>query len=521
MEPEISYLWIKPLFIEQDKKYNISEPNLKHKHDLLKYICLCHKLKVDSNRFSDHKYVEKIFRNLKPVKEKDEKRVKSLLKLSYDKLQHYTEWVSKWNSLTDDNLDTLFVTVKSNPENYPLPILLLACDHENIVVDTLNEVFMKRLLVLNACSNETLDKCAKIVLSSLSKNEIINLLSKDYTFPKVEYNNLPYSKFKSNVKADIEKYEDLLTVGWLRDKHLYEKHPLLFFINPQRNSLYFEERLPQNAYTDAEIKRLISQIDPGINSRSWDVLKELHNTKISKLDEIYYGTNSIFDYIPINETTPGVIWGKNPVLFSELERHFSVNGLVDPWTMNPLSSTQMFHLLSLSDETLTRQIFSFKKQSFDREMDISIIIERFNNENTITLLNYILESSMIMRGWMCSGKLIKDPYPLEKRSKGCIDHELKQKYLDLYLMEIMAQFEMYPEIAILPLYMYNRKMIMSSRKSDGYTLYDRYAILAERIEPESCSRITGNWLLASSYHYLDLLGHKPEFGIDSVEWLND
>ena len=71
----------------------------------------------------------------------------------------------------------------------------------------------------------------------------------------------------------------------------------------------------------------------------------------------------------------------------------------------------------------------------------------------------------------------------------------------------------------LPLLKYKGKsFVCSSSSDDGFNIIERLTIVksGSNKNVSSCIRLTSNWLSASSYYYLDLIGHKPSYDISQL-----
>lgn len=125
--------------------------------------------------------------------------------------------------------------------------------------------------------------------------------------------------------------------------------------------------------------------------------------------------------------------------------------------------------------------------------------------------------SMYMRGWNNTSFLPISSAPFDNQSivdlnvtNGIVDFE--KKCSDLHNIGTI--------ILSLPLFKYrNNDFIISSNSDDGYTIRDRLNIVKSGDTTDnlsSCIRISSNWLAASSYYYMDLLGMKKLYDIKDL-----
>ena len=139
-------------------------------------------------------------------------------------------------------------------------------------------------------------------------------------------------------------------------------------------------------------------------------------------------------------------------------------------------------------------------------------------------LKKLMDVAMYMRGWKGEG-----PYPLKSSDTSITEEE--RPMADLRVTQSIITFENENDmikdnilnVMSLPLMFYrNHKFVPSSEIKDGFTIYDRIAIVreGEKGTIKSCIRMTSNSLAASAYYYLTLIGQKPTFSIDKLMYIS-
>jgi len=166
----------------------------------------------------------------------------------------------------------------------------------------------------------------------------------------------------------------------------------------------------------------------------------------------------------------------------------------------------------LSDETLSKaKRFYQSFQSASNEI----------KEEIHQTIRELLHLSMYMRGWKGEGH----PFPIREAP---VDDQLS---VDLKVTESIQRFENLCSnleeignlIMDLPLLRYQGEFNPSYSERDGYTVSDRIRIVKRGDETgniASCIRLTSNWLAATAYRYLTLIGESPPFPVDELRYIS-
>jgi len=142
----------------------------------------------------------------------------------------------------------------------------------------------------------------------------------------------------------------------------------------------------------------------------------------------------------------------------------------------------------------------------------------------IIAFNKLFKLSLSMRGWNSVDELL----PIEEAIT--LDSELNNVFDRVYID--IVNFENYiidigpigEEIMNLPLLLWDRgDWHVSSNQDEGLTIQDRINIIKEgETHPTmvSCIRTSSNWLLSSSYRYLEMLDNRLNFDIRNMRFIS-
>jgi hypothetical protein len=133
----------------------------------------------------------------------------------------------------------------------------------------------------------------------------------------------------------------------------------------------------------------------------------------------------------------------------------------------------------------------------------------------------LLELAMYMRGW--EGPPAQ--FPIREAPT------FNQNAVDVRVTEALANFEKScqdvgvfgRDLLQLPLLKYQGDFIASNSSSDGYTIQDRLRIVKmgnETGNMASCIRLTSNWLAATSYRYLTMIGVPEPFAVEELRYIS-
>lgn len=135
----------------------------------------------------------------------------------------------------------------------------------------------------------------------------------------------------------------------------------------------------------------------------------------------------------------------------------------------------------------------------------------------INALNALLEAGMYMRAW----KGPPHPYPVSRSEVD--DQQRIDKDTTIALIkfnELNSNLSKNLRIDTLPLVKYFKgHFVESDSKYEGHTINDRIEIVNKGDsvrEMSSCIRMSSNFIIASAYRYLQILGKPPNFSIGNL-----
>lgn len=347
---------------------------------------------------------------------------------------------------------------------------------------------------------------------------------------------------------DIQLWEPLDEE--FRDRYNYNPrfYHILMFWNPKFNALYSDHDINTFVYkegynqdsqhmerSDLEVLLQTSRVTPTfypgklISSGKRTGIYFEHLKNIANNDCVTYGIYSCDDSSSTTTYT-----------FQELTDHFRYSNKFS----NPKNVFDIFSDVSIAKLKL---ILNDSCSSNAAEL-LSVInnieetynnctseefkfLEKYNNcELMIFALNKVLELGMYMRGWRKESE--DEPFPLSNKQANFnsnLYHKVEENVVQKSI-EFTEFLEDNPDIKEdvenLPLITYgegkNNSFSRSTKPEQGLTLKERLDIVAKGESDEdaySCIRMSSNWIVATGYYYLKLLGKKPSFDIADMRYI--
>jgi hypothetical protein len=506
----VSWSW----FAEYLERFSISQ-----REDLLKFIARAHCINVTDddirqiNSFDPNPRRDKFWNVIKRgISSTNPLYVRRFLDLDEKLLSAYQTWL-------ESSPDVRKQLVVDAPDDYSLPILALTVQELQISPESIAPDYLRRVIYFANQPPEKLVQCLRVAANCCEKRDLIKFLATCVYYPPVEYDKLPYAKFRGS-EVKIDNYEDLLAAGWIRDRHLYHDHPFMYYLDPIRDPLHFEPRVGVQGYTPDEIRQLAYPFESRIDSSWRNLLNEAHDSYIGPLLAEDYGCETEITQTTITPDTPGVRFDGRPVLVSELISCFTIHGLCDPWTLNPLTGKQINQLYACNFEELSKLMYELNAQVQDQKLQLNLFLSQvaedsMKRDQAIEFFHGVFEFSMYLRNWDGIG-----PYPLQQTGGGDID-----PFLIAPCERFRNLLDKYDRMSKLPIYLYqkNRRSYdfqISKRPENGFTIRDRFEILHQD-KLQSCRVITSNWYISTAYYYLSLIENPLPFEIEEVRFLQD
>lgn len=143
-------------------------------------------------------------------------------------------------------------------------------------------------------------------------------------------------------------------------------------------------------------------------------------------------------------------------------------------------------------------------------------LDELTKERVRHVMHNLMELAMSLRGYLGSG-----PYPIRSAPV------TNQAEVDIRVTDTLGIFEkscrdlgnIGKSILNLPLLRYRGAFQMSTDPHDGLTIGDRLQIIKHGDETDnisSCIRLSSNWLTASAYRYMQIIGMTPSFNINDL-----
>jgi len=508
--PLVSWSW----FAEHLERFSISQ-----REDLLKFIARAHCINItddDIRRInnSDPNPLRDKFWNVikRGISITDPLYVRRFLGLNEEFLPAYQTWLESSPNIRQQ-------LVRAAPDEYSLPILALTVQELQISPESMTPEYLRRIIYFASQRQEKLVQCLRVAADCCDRRDLVKFLATCVYYPPVEYDKLPYTKFR-NSEAKIDNYEDLLAAGWIRDRHLYHDHPFMYYLDPIQDPLHFVSRVGIQGYTPDEIRQLAYPFESRIDSSWRNLLREAQDSYIGPLLTEDYGRETEITRTTITPDTSGVRFDGRPVLVSELISCFTIHGLCDPWTLEPLTGKQINQLYGYNFDALSKLMYELNAQVQDQKLQLNLFLSQVAEDSVkrnqaIEFFRGVFEFSMYLRNWDGVG-----PYPLQQIGSGDIDHFLIgpcdrfRNLLDKH--ERLSQFPIY-------LYQKNRRSYdfqISKRPENGLTIRERFEILHQD-KLQSCRVVTSNWYISTSYYYLELIEEPLPFRIEEVRFLQE
>jgi hypothetical protein len=140
-----------------------------------------------------------------------------------------------------------------------------------------------------------------------------------------------------------------------------------------------------------------------------------------------------------------------------------------------------------------------------------------SGNSVIETLTALLEAGMYLRAWRGP----PHPYPILKSEVDNQQRVERDSTLALIKFnELNNSLADGLKVDSLPLTKYFKgHFVESDSKYEGYTINDRIEIInkGDNVrEMSSCIRLSSNFIIASAYRYLQILGHQPSFSINTM-----
>nr|QBK90647.1 MAG: uncharacterized protein LCPAC104_01440 [Pithovirus LCPAC104] len=356
----------------------------------------------------------------------------------------------------------------------------------------------------------------------------------------IAYFAILYHEDISNVKNFKDKYNEYKSSNRGREyKNITE------IDNPDLN-IIFNPNFPESFYSISQLKKIA--ITEGFNDKILNEGKPYKLLQQAYLSQTFFHgkcecvNDSTFiykeDLNKINNTSL-VCFGKRKnrliyFTYKELYDTFINNkNFQNPIIINKinffsdLSISKLYYLCTISrykdedEENYTTRInlsklidsILLENQEKSKEIEILKNIKEVNKAKEI--LKDILDMSMYMRGWDGYAE-----YPIEK-SYEYDDKIITVKIVDFYeLCEKKYDKNILTIILKLPLvrHITDNKYIYSKDIESGITIGDKINLIITGDNNDniwSCLKVSSNWLISSSYRYLEKLGEKPNFDINN------
>ena len=349
--------------------------------------------------------------------------------------------------------------------------------------------------------------------------------------PEIEYSRL------KNCKA-YTPYDP-----WFR--HWYAKNPELF--NVMSN---FCPALPSKFYKNDELYEMaISQgfletVDPADCYELLQIAKVSNNfyatIRPGLLSNIMPISLESINELPANEYVFYGIDGMSldAIKFKDLTEWFrETKNFSNPFNPQEIISNNAIRKLKIIIknnlplcEELLKIILEIEVNQSTNDKNTDRLIELYSQESPETQIKYVkifkilLELGMYLRGWDGSGE-----YPLS--GKVLSGKDRKKNFADIWWATITFNDEcenlgsVGTLINNLPLLYYKSGTYVRSMNSEiGLTIGDRIKIFTEGSKtgsPSSCTKVTSNWIVWTSYKYLTLLGRPPDFDISALEYIDE
>ncbi|AYV86237.1 MAG: hypothetical protein Solumvirus2_44 [Solumvirus sp.] len=257
-------------------------------------------------------------------------------------------------------------------------------------------------------------------------------------------------------------------------------------------------------------------LQPEINNETSMInltsLSEVKNNEV-----VCYGLrNGKMKFFIIDELTS--LFNHNLNFYNQEERKFftssSINHLKDLCriynTGSLIKLLKSIEMIQNANKNLSSEELKLKDCWIDNE----------SKKRVIDILGKIHEISMYMRGWRGNkdSSFADTKLPIEI----ALVEPNEQKNVESRTITAIAELDQMWEVKdnvsevtkSLPLKRFiDGRFVKSRDQDDGLTIFDRVNIVKQGSTPSSCIRLSSNWLAASAYSYMELLGIKVSFNI--------
>lgn len=398
----------------------------------------------------------------------------------------------------------------------------------------------KELIKINRIFSSSRELIRRIVPESAE--EAVILAAKNYDldisesiYPIDEYKNLrQLSKHNEDILMIQQEYSPIdpqfrkhykQSRWWYNIKSLWK--PLFSFLYTQNRLIEFAL---SEGFTQAEIEastpenllhmsRVTSTFYPGTNYFSININSPIDQDTISELKD-----SGLVCY--------GALDDRKIVTFklSELNSHFlNYRAFLNPFDLKEVFSPRSIRKLKIltKDVSLSRTILTLQQNTtkqFERLLNLYKNSSLSIQENIVTALRNLLETSFYMRGWKVSTNnfpLTKETtvFPSEKEAEVHLNTTMAiskyEKFLDQLPENVVSEIKSLPLLGIS-----KRKddgsleFIPQTNRDQGLTITDRLEIVKIGKSVYSCIRLSSNYLAISVYYYLHLITGIEPFDIN-------
>ena len=353
-----------------------------------------------------------------------------------------------------------------------------------------------------------------------------------------------------NVKSPMDEFENIKNSSNYKPKDIWMlkwflEDPNQFYIHIQ-----FSPAFPTCFYKKNDLEKYLT---------NEGYINNFHNKKLSELYLLCnecYNNDNFFEFKQYNMLTDETIdlynvydidkslilcWGSKktstiPLQIDEIYNYFkSYNKCVKPTDIkSKLPDYSIRKLKSICIKNIN--IESYKKlydliiyyENLEETTDKEILNFLYKHKNKIThslviqCLFLILETGMYMRGWNKD----KSFYPLKKEE--CEFDSEYETDVEINIIDSIAKYKLFKEhnpeitddVESLPLFLYYKGTFERSYDKDkGTTILERLKMIEGGFEFESiksCTKLSSNYLLSSTYKYIILLDEIPPFEISNM-----
>ena len=364
-------------------------------------------------------------------------------------------------------------------------------------------------------------------------NNAINIWNVDISLseqPMVDY----YANYgKQQFKPSTASLKNIFKVNPFRIKigvYFNREIPLKYYSKETLNRFYILEGIERNPSTLIEqsiYNTFHHLLQPEVKETETSFLKE-DISDINAAELISYGVLSC-SYNEYSSNTMKIYSIEELMAMFQAQKHF-----VDTITGERFSENSIIKLTNIclglinnpKTNSTTKQKAKELKDAIEmvniRQKGLNDKIKEWishadGNKSVIKCLKLLLDAGMYMRAWKGS----PHPYPIIKSEVD--DQDRIDRDVSLALIkfsEANNQLDDNLKVDKLPLTKYIKgHFVESDSEHEGYTIGDRIEIVTKgnRIKKmSSCIRLSSNFIVASAYRYLQILGNPPNFSIGAL-----